>query len=87
MIGSEEVLGKVRTILIKRVGEKLVKEHPDMFSKDFGKNKVSLDELHLTKRLRNRIAGYMVSMLTPSKIPVASGEEKAAFSDDYDTSN
>lgn len=78
-------MGKIRTLLIKRVGEKLVKEHPDMFSKDFGKNKMSLNELRLTKRLRNRIAGYIVSMLTPSKIPVASGEEKAAFPDDYET--
>lgn len=79
-------MGKVRTLLVKRAGEKLVKENSDSFSRDFGKNKKTLDELKLTKRLRNRIAGYIVSMLTPSKVVTPSGEEKPTLSDDYDTS-
>lgn len=73
-------------MLIKRAGEKLVAENSEKFSRDFAKNKKSLDELKLTKRLRNRIAGYIVSMLTPSKAPVPSGEEKSVLSEDYDMS-
>ena len=70
-------MGKVRILLIKRVARKMVEQYPDKFSKDFDQNKKSLVELNLTRRLRNRIAGYISALMTPSKIPTqALGEEK-----------
>jgi small subunit ribosomal protein S17e len=70
-------MGKVRILLIKRVAKKMVEQYPDRFSKDFDQNKKSLEELNLTRRLRNRIAGYISALMTPSKVPVqALGEEK-----------
>jgi small subunit ribosomal protein S17e len=70
-------MGKVRILLIKRVAKKMVEQYPDKFSKDFDQNKKSLEDLNLTRRLRNRIAGYISALMTPSKVPIqALGEEK-----------
>lgn len=75
-------MGKVRTLLVKRAAKKLVDQYPDKFSKDFNMNKHSLLELKLSRRLRNRIAGYIAALLTPSKIPVSEGEEKPILPED-----
>ncbi len=75
-------MGKVRILLVKRVAKKMIEKYPEKFSRDFDQNKKSLEELKLTRRLRNRIAGYISSLLTPSKIPVvAVGEEKPIFAE------
>lgn len=79
-------MGKVRVALIKRVAKQMIANHPDRFSRDFEQNKKSLAELNLTPRLRNRIAGYISALMTPSKIPVqAMGEEKPLFDSDEAT--
>lgn len=56
-------MGRVKTKNIKRVGEKLLEEHPDEFSEDFAENKKKVDELTTVqgKPLRNKIAGYIVA--------------------------
>jgi small subunit ribosomal protein S17e len=59
-------VGKVRTVLIKRLARELVDRYADSFSKDFDHNKGQVDELltNTTKRLRNRIAGYITRLMT-----------------------
>ena len=59
-------MGKVRTVLIKRLERELVERYGDSFSKDFDHNKGLVDELltNTTKRLRNRIAGYVTRLMT-----------------------
>jgi small subunit ribosomal protein S17e len=59
-------LGKVRTVLVKRLSRELVERYPDSFSTDFDQNKEVVDELltNTTKRLRNRIAGYVTRLMT-----------------------
>jgi small subunit ribosomal protein S17e len=58
-------LGKVRTVLVKRLARELVDRYHDSFSTDFDQNKEVLDELltNTTKRLRNRIAGYITRLM------------------------
>ena len=58
-------MGKVRTVLIKRLSRELVSRYRESLSTDFEKNKELVDELlvNITKRLRNRIAGYITSLM------------------------
>ncbi len=62
-------LGKVRTVLIKRLSRELVERYSDSFSTDFDQNKEVVDELlsNTTKRLRNRIAGYITRLMAIRK--------------------
>jgi len=58
-------MGKVRTILIKKVSKDLISKYPDVFTINFEKNKKLLDKyLEIgSKHLRNRISGYIVNLL------------------------
>ena len=54
-------IGKVRTELVKRISLELVDKYPRSFSAEFEQNKQFLREIRLdvSKKLRNRIAGYI----------------------------
>lgn len=58
-------MGKVRTVLIKRLARELVDRYSVSFTTDFDNNKEVLDGLltNTTKRLRNRIAGYITHLV------------------------
>ena len=58
-------MGKVRTVLIKKVSKELITKYPNVFTTDFEKNKKLLDKyLEIdSKHLRNRISGYIVNLL------------------------
>ncbi len=58
-------MGKVRTVLIKKVSKELINKYPDVFTTDFELNKRLLDKyLEVdSKHLRNRISGYIVNLL------------------------
>jgi small subunit ribosomal protein S17e len=58
-------MGKVRTVLIKRLARELVDRYSVSFTTDFDNNKQVVDELltNTTKRLRNRIAGYITHLV------------------------
>ncbi len=45
----------------RRLSEELLQRHPEAFGTDFEENKKALEEMALipSKRLRNRIAGYI----------------------------
>jgi small subunit ribosomal protein S17e len=57
-------LGKVRTETVKRVSRELLKRFPERFSGDFESDKQAVNDLVSTqsKRLRNRIAGYVTRL-------------------------
>ncbi len=58
-------MGRIRTTLVKRTGENLVKKYPDKFQSDFGHNKKALldvAEFH-SKKLKNVIAGYITQLM------------------------
>jgi len=54
-------MGRVRTRQIKKLGKKFVTDYNSKLSKDFTKNKETIDSLAdiASKRLRNKIAGYI----------------------------
>ena len=51
-------MGKIKTRLIKRTAEALMKEDLDL-SEDFSKNKKVLGREMPSKKVRNQIAGYI----------------------------
>lgn len=58
-------MGRVRQTYIKRLARDLVEADPERFSEDFDHNKQELkdmDEFN-SKRLRNRVAGYIVRVV------------------------
>lgn len=58
-------MGRIRQVSIKKHAKKLVEEFPEDFSGDFSKNKENLKELKVisSKKNRNRVAGYVVSVV------------------------
>lgn len=54
-------MGRIRQTFIKRIGDELIEKYKDRFTTDFETNKKIVQEVALisTKRLRNRIAGYI----------------------------
>ncbi len=58
-------LGKVRPAYIKRTARKLLQLYPDKFTDDFEHNKKVVTELTIvdSKRVRNRIAGYITRLV------------------------
>jgi small subunit ribosomal protein S17e len=57
-------LGKVRIDTVKRVSRELIRRFPDRFTGQFESDKQAVNELVITqsKRLRNRIAGYVTRL-------------------------
>ena len=62
-------LGRIKTVLVKRITKQLVKEHKDEFSEDYKKNKEVVDKYAIIKspKIRNVIAGYAARLVKQSK--------------------
>ncbi|MCJ7478769.1 MAG: 30S ribosomal protein S17e [Candidatus Nanohaloarchaeota archaeon QJJ-7] len=62
-------MGRVRPRHVKRLSRQLVEEHEDRFEEDFDHNKEVLKDMELvdSKKLRNRVAGYIISVLENKK--------------------
>ena len=60
-----EKMGKVRPDHVKRTARELVERFPEKFSVDFESNKKHVHALTnaRSKKLRNRIAGYIVKIM------------------------
>ena len=58
-------MGRIKTTSIKRVGNKLVRQHRDQFSIDFDENKKVLPKYVSvgSKKLRNVLAGYISRLM------------------------
>ncbi len=67
-------LGKVRIETVKRISRELLRRYPDRFTGQFESDKHAVNELVVTqsKRLRNRIAGYV------TRLKVVEAERAAA---------
>jgi len=63
-------MGKIRTELVKRISDALLEKYPNSFNDIFEQNKQFLKEINFTvsKRLRNRIAGYLTTIMKAKKI-------------------
>ncbi len=58
-------MGRIKTQLIKRISNKLIKEHRSEFKKDFKENKEIVAKLAEipSKKIRNIIAGYVTRLM------------------------
>jgi len=77
-------LGKVRTETIKRMAKNLLERHPDKFTADYEANKQVIDQIvdSRSKRLRNRISGYLTGlkkMEERNKAPMAPSTQEGAL--------
>ncbi len=58
-------MGRIRTTLVKRTSNTLLKKYPDKFQPNFDHNKKAVSEvaeIH-SKKLRNFIAGYVTHLI------------------------
>ena len=55
-------MGRIKSTLVKRTAETLVKDMKDSFNGEFENNKKSLGSTMPSKRIRNRIAGYITRL-------------------------
>ncbi len=57
-------MGKIRITLVKRTARKALDTYPEDFKADFDHNKFKLEELFMlpSKRMRNKIAGYLTHL-------------------------
>lgn len=71
-INQRDIMGKVRPDFIKRIAKELIEREPKLYSEKFEDNKQILNQITeiRTKRLRNRIAGYITSLV---KLKAAQG--------------
>ena len=62
-------MGRIKTTLIKRTGNKLYALHKDKFKKDFESNKQVLPELAdiPSRKLKNVLAGYLTRLVRKDK--------------------
>ena len=57
-------MGKVRPAYVKRTARMLLERYPDKFTNDFEHNKRVVGELlKTTKRVRNKVAGYITRLV------------------------
>ena len=72
-------MGKVRTRLVKRLAEELVYTYPDKFTRDYEHNKKMVDLLvsGLSKRMRNRVAGYITHLISRGLVQLGQVEEES----------
>ncbi len=63
-------MGRIKTLLIKRVAEKLIKEYGQEFTSEFEKNKALVDKYTnvVSPKLRNSIAGYTARLVKQKTI-------------------
>lgn len=59
-------MGRIKSALIKRTSRSLLKEE-NVFNEDFEKNKKLLANTMPSKRLRNKIAGYIARLKRQEK--------------------
>lgn len=64
-------MGRIKTILIKRVAHKLMELHDNEFTDNFDKNKEIVNKLVSTssKKLKNIITGYLTRLVKKSREP------------------
>jgi len=58
-------MGRIRTRLIKRTANEILASHRSQFTEEFDHNKVRVSDVAdvSTKKLRNKIAGYITKLI------------------------
>jgi len=58
-------MGRIKTVLVKRVARKLIKEHGQEFTPEFDRNKALVEQYTnvSSRKMRNVIAGYAARLV------------------------
>ena len=59
------IMGRIKTLLVKRITKKLINEYGDEFSTDYSKNKTLVSRLTniSSTKIRNIVAGYATRLV------------------------
>jgi small subunit ribosomal protein S17e len=60
-------MGRIKPKLVKRTSRQLLESSPDSFEKTFEKNKTSLKGTISSKKVRNKVAGYIARIKKNTK--------------------
>lgn len=60
-------MGRIKSKLIKRTSRQLLESSPESFGKTFEENKKSLGNILPSKKMRNKIAGYIARVKKNTK--------------------
>jgi small subunit ribosomal protein S17e len=62
-------MGRIKTSFVKHVARELAERYPDKFSNDYEQNKKDLSVVmnFESKRMRNIVAGYLVTLKRQEK--------------------
>ena len=63
-------MGRIKTTLIKRTANSLMKKYPEKFSESFEENKKAMAEVATvqSRKLRNIIAGYLTRLTKKARL-------------------
>ncbi|MEX2722254.1 MAG: 30S ribosomal protein S17e [Candidatus Freyarchaeota archaeon] len=78
-------MGKIRPSYIKRIARKLVEKYSGVFTSDFDTNKKLVEKYTNveSRKVRNKIAGYVVNLVLRSQYEYVAPEEEE-FPEDYE---
>ena len=76
-------MGRIKTLLVKRIAKKLIKEHGQEFTSEFDKNKELVEKYTnvTSSKIRNIIAGY-TARLVKQKIILESQPRRRIHEED-----
>ena len=60
-------MGRIKSTLVKRTSRQLLKNSDESFGKTFAENKKALGSTLQSKKMRNKIAGYIARIKTNTK--------------------
>lgn len=61
-------MGRIKSTLVKRTSRQLLKNSSDDFGKTFEENKKALNNTLQSKKMRNKIAGYIARIKKNEKV-------------------
>jgi ribosomal protein S17E len=68
-------MGRIKPTLVKRTARKLLEKSDESFGKTFEENKKALGSTLPSKKVRNKIAGYIARLKTNTKTIIDDKEQ------------
>lgn len=69
-------MGRIKSTLIKRTSRQLIENSDESFGKTFEENKKALGSILSSKKMRNKIAGYIARIKKNRKIIIDDADQK-----------
>jgi ribosomal protein S17E len=70
-------MGRIKTMVVKRTSRQLIENSPESFGETFDSNKKALGKTMPSKRMRNKVAGYLARLKKNSKKLISDKSEEA----------